>query len=136
MKLRSSAPAKTNTPRWRWWETQKARLKRDLVLVNKQIRLLSSLLRHPQVPWLAKIAGGCAIAYIVSPIQLIPSFIPVIGQMDDLLVLFLGEKVIRKFTPNSVLGECEDRARMASSAQIERWENVLRQARASRYVTA
>ena len=108
-----------------WWKAQRSRLRRDIVFINKQVRLLSILLRRPEVPWPAKLAGGCAIAYIFSPIQLIPTFIPVIGQMDDLLVLLAGSKVVRRFTPSALLDECELRAEKASMTQIERWEHAL-----------
>jgi uncharacterized membrane protein YkvA (DUF1232 family) len=82
-------------------------------------------MKRPEVPWPAKAVGGCAIAYIFSPIQLIPTFIPIIGQLDDLAVLFLGTRVMRRFTPASVLRECETLAESASSAQIARWERLL-----------
>ena len=114
-----------------WWETQKSRLRRDAVFLNKQVRLLSILLRRPEIPWPAKIVGGCAIAYIFSPIQLIPTFIPVIGQMDDLLILLVGTKFVRKFTPSRLLYDCELRAEQDSSAQIERWEKAVRHLRQS-----
>ena len=103
------------------WQAQRSRLRRDLVFIAKEVNLLALLLRHPEVPWPAKISGGCAVAYILSPIQIIPTFIPVIGQMDDLLVLFLGTRVVRKFTTASVLRECEAKAESASYAQIARW---------------
>jgi len=103
-----------------------------LVIINKQARLLLLLIRRSEVPWLAKVVGGCAIGYIFSPVQLIPSFIPLIGQMDDLLVLFLGTRVARKLTPVPVLNECEVLAERASSAQIERWERMLHRLRQSR----
>jgi uncharacterized membrane protein YkvA (DUF1232 family) len=109
----------------------RSRLYRDLVFVNKQVRLLSLLVRRAEVPWLAKLACGSAIAYIFSPIQLIPTFIPVVGQMDDLLVLYLAATVMRKLTPIPVLDECEPLAEQASSAQIERWEHALRNLRQS-----
>src|SRR5215467_2625342 len=108
-----------------WWQAQKSRLERDLTLIAKQAHLLTLLIRHPEVPRTAKIAGGCAIAYIFSPIQLIPSFIPIIGQLDDLVVLLIGTKVIRKFTTASVLKECEARAELASSAQIAKWKHIM-----------
>jgi len=108
-----------------WWQVQRVRVRRDLISIAKQVRLLSLLMKRREVPWLAKAAGGCAIAYIVSPIQLIPTFIPVIGQLDDLLVLFLGTRVMRRFTPPLVLKECETLAETASSAQIARWEHLL-----------
>lgn len=82
-------------------------------------------MKRSEVPWPAKAAGGCAIAYIFSPVQLIPTFIPIIGQLDDLAVLLLGTRVVRRFTPASVLTECENLAESASSAQIARWENRL-----------
>jgi uncharacterized membrane protein YkvA (DUF1232 family) len=87
------------------------------------------LLRRPEVPWPAKIAGGCAIAYIFSPIQLIPNWIPLVGQMDDLLVLLLGTKVIRKFTPPTILRDCEARVEFASPAQVKRREHSRRDPR-------
>ena len=108
-----------------WWDAQRSRLRRHIVFINKQVRLLSILVRRPEVPWPAKLVGGCAIAYIFSPIQLILTFIPVIGQMDDLLVLLLGTKVVRKFTPSALLYECELRAEQGSETQIERWERAL-----------
>jgi uncharacterized membrane protein YkvA (DUF1232 family) len=52
-------------------------------------------------------SAGCAVAYLLSPIQLIPTFIPVVGQMDDLLVLFVGMKLVHKLTPAAILEECE-----------------------------
>lgn len=111
-----------------WWHAQRLRLRRDLISIAKQVRLLSLLMKRREVPWPAKVAGGCAIAYIFSPIQLIPTFIPVIGQLDDLVVLFLGTRVVRRFTPAAVLRECETLAESASSAQIARWEHILHNA--------
>jgi len=59
------------------------------------------------MPFRSRLVAGCAVAYIFSPIQLIPTFIPVIGQLDDLFVLWLGTKLLRKLTPRAVLEECE-----------------------------
>jgi uncharacterized membrane protein YkvA (DUF1232 family) len=71
---------------------------------------LTLLLRHPNVPWHARLVAACAVVYLVSPIQLIPTFIPVIGQLDDLMVLFFGMKLLRRLTPNKILDECEAQA--------------------------
>lgn len=112
-----------------WWQTQHSRLRRDLVFLNKQVELLSLLVRHPGVPWPAKFAGGCAIAYIFSPIQLIPSFIPLIGQLDDLAVLLIAAKIVRKCTPRPALEECEARAESASSSRAAKIEQMLSRVR-------
>ena len=108
-----------------WWRTQPSRLKRDLISIAKQAHLLSLLIKRPEVPWPAKIAAGCSVAYVFSPIQLIPSFIPVIGQLDDLLVLFLGTKLARKFTPVAVLQDCEARAEYAFLKQAAKLDEIV-----------
>lgn len=87
-----------------------ANWKRGFVSVLCEARVLPALLSHPRVPWRAKAVAGCAAAYVVSPVQLIPTFIPVIGQLDDLTVIYFGMKIIRKFTPPTVLEECEARS--------------------------
>jgi len=94
-----------------WLSIQTARRRQDLLYVVEQARILSLALRHPGVPWYAKLVAGCSIGYLVSPIQIIPTFIPVIGQLDDLFVLFVGMKLLRKLAPQSALAECEARAK-------------------------
>ena len=90
-----------------WLRVQMAKRRKDLESIVRHAHLLSLVLRHPNVPWLAKTVAGCAVAYLLSPIQLIPTFIPVVGQMDDLLVLFVGMKLVHKLTPATILEECE-----------------------------
>jgi uncharacterized membrane protein YkvA (DUF1232 family) len=63
------------------------------------------------VPWYAKAVSGCAVLYVISPIQLIPNFIPIIGQMDDVLVVSLGIKFLRRCVPRNVLDDCENSSR-------------------------
>jgi uncharacterized membrane protein YkvA (DUF1232 family) len=48
------------------------------------------------VPWYAKLVAACSICYVFSPVQLIPNFIPLIGQLDDMLVITLGLRVLKK----------------------------------------
>ena len=73
---------------------------------------------HPQVPWHAKAVAGCAVLYVVSPIQIIPNFIPIIGQMDDVLVVTLGIKYLRRYVPQSVLDECESHLPIVGKPKI------------------
>jgi uncharacterized membrane protein YkvA (DUF1232 family) len=74
----------------------------------KQFRVIRRALKHPQVPWYAKAGLGCCVLYVVSPIQLIPNFIPVIGQMDDVVVVILGIKLLRSCVPPHVLEELQN----------------------------
>jgi uncharacterized membrane protein YkvA (DUF1232 family) len=73
----------------------------------KQFRTLRRALVHPGVPWYAKAVCGCAVAYVASPIQLIPNFIPVIGQLDDVLVIGLSLRLLKRCCPASVLQEIQ-----------------------------
>ena len=70
-------------------------------------------LHDPRVPWYAKLAGICVVAYVVSPIDLIPDFIPVIGYLDDLILVPLGIALIIKLIPAGVWEECREKAKGA-----------------------
>jgi uncharacterized membrane protein YkvA (DUF1232 family) len=65
-----------------WFNRQSEKWSRDIAFVFYQARILMLVLKHPLVPWKAKAIAGCVVAYVFSPIQLIPSFIPLIGQME------------------------------------------------------
>ena len=93
-----------------WLQAQAERWNRDFKFLVRQTRVITLLLRHPAVSWQAKFVAGCTLGYLVSPIQIIPTFIPIIGQLDDLAVLILGMKLLRKLTPKSALADCESRA--------------------------
>ena len=84
-----------------------AKWNRDLKFLLRETRVVTLLLRHPDVPWHAKLIAACTLGYLLSPIQVIPTFIPVIGQLDDLAVLLIGMKLLRALTPRTVLAECE-----------------------------
>jgi uncharacterized membrane protein YkvA (DUF1232 family) len=62
--------------------------------------------RDPRVPWYVKALAIGIAAYAFSPIDLIPDFIPVLGQLDDLVLLPLGILLIVKLTPSEIMAEC------------------------------
>jgi uncharacterized membrane protein YkvA (DUF1232 family) len=93
-----------------WLHHQSAKWNERLRFVVRQTRVMTLILKHPNVPWSARLVAACALGYILSPIQLIPSFIPVIGQLDDLAVLLAGARVVRVLVPSRVLAECEGQA--------------------------
>ena len=66
--------------------------------------------RDPRVPWYAKAAAGAVAAYALSPIDLIPDFIPVIGYLDDLLIVPLGIMLAVKLVPAGLMQEFRDAA--------------------------
>jgi len=80
----------------------------DLKAVIHALYLAS---RGPHVPWYAKLAAGAVVAYALSPIDLIPDFIPVVGYLDDLVILPLGIMLVLKLIPSPVWENCKLRAR-------------------------
>ena len=78
----------------RWAKT----LKRDVVA-------LWIAARDPRTPWYAKITAGAVAAYALSPIDLIPDFIPVLGYLDDLLIVPLGIALVVKLITAPLMAE-------------------------------
>ena len=66
--------------------------------------------RHPRTPFVAKAIAVAVVAYAFSPIDLIPDFIPVIGLLDDLLLLPIGVWLVLKLVPADVMAECRGQA--------------------------
>ena len=66
--------------------------------------------RDPRVPWYAKAIAGAVAAYALSPVDLIPDFIPVIGYLDDLLIVPLGILLAVKLVPADLLAEFREQA--------------------------
>jgi len=66
--------------------------------------------RHPGTPWYAKPFMMCIVAYAFSPIDIIPDFVPILGYLDDLVLLPLGIALAIKMVPLSVWAECQARA--------------------------
>ena len=66
--------------------------------------------RHPETPWYAKLFMVGIVAYAFSPIDLIPDFVPILGYLDDLVLLPLGIALAIKMVPPAVWVECQARA--------------------------
>ena len=78
--------------------------------------------KDPRVPWYAKVFAACVVGYTLSPIDLIPDFIPVLGYLDDLLLVPLGVTLALKIIPKPVLDQCRERAREnMSQGKTKNW---------------
>jgi uncharacterized membrane protein YkvA (DUF1232 family) len=67
--------------------------------------------RDPRVPWYARVVAACVVAYAFSPIDLIPDPIPILGYLDDLVIVPLGMALALRLIPPVVMAECRERAR-------------------------
>ena len=83
--------------------------------------------RHPRTPWYAQARALVVVAYAFSPIDLIPDFIPVLGYLDDLLLLPLGVALVLRLIPLEVMAECRQRAQqeLAAGRPASRWGAVI-----------
>jgi uncharacterized membrane protein YkvA (DUF1232 family) len=73
--------------------------------IKKDIVALYIAARDPRTPWLAKVVSLAVAAYAISPIDLIPDFIPILGYLDDLIILPLGIMLAAKLIPANLMAE-------------------------------
>jgi uncharacterized membrane protein YkvA (DUF1232 family) len=78
--------------------------------LRREVYALYFACRDPRVPWYAKALAVAVVAYAFSPIDLIPDFIPVLGYLDDLVLIPLGVLAVRAMIPPTVLADCRERA--------------------------
>jgi len=82
--------------------------------IKRDVHALFLASRDPRVPWLAKAVAVCVAAYALSPIDLIPDFIPVLGYLDDLILVPLGIMLAVRLIPPALMHE--HRAAAAAAA--------------------
>ncbi|BBO76584.1 membrane protein [Desulfosarcina widdelii] len=82
--------------------------------LKSEIHALWLACRDPRVPRRARLLAALVAAYALSPIDLIPDFIPVLGYLDDLILLPLGILLVVKMIPSEVLADCRARTKEAS----------------------
>lgn len=86
------------------------RLKDWARAIKRDVVALWLAARDPRVPWYAKAIAGTVAAYALSPIDLIPDFIPIIGYLDDLIIVPLGIVLAVRLIPEPVMAELRDAA--------------------------
>ena len=100
------APSERPTVRLRRWAGE----------ITRDVYAVALAARDPRVPWYAKALALAVAAYAVSPIDLIPDFIPVLGYADDLVILPLGILLVVALIPRDVMAE----HRASAGAAMER----------------
>jgi uncharacterized membrane protein YkvA (DUF1232 family) len=81
------------------------RLRRWARTVKRDVHALYFAAGDPRVPWYAKVAAVAVAAYALSPIDLIPDFVPVIGYLDDLVIVPAGILLAVKLVPSELMNE-------------------------------
>ena len=80
-------------------------------VLSRELRVYRLVLGHARTPRITRVLLGAALAYAVSPIDLIPDWIPVVGHLDDILVVPLLVWLALRFVPSCVVEECRAQAR-------------------------
>jgi uncharacterized membrane protein YkvA (DUF1232 family) len=78
--------------------------------IKREVATLWLAVRHPDVPWHAKALAAATVAYALSPIDLIPDFVPILGYLDDLLIVPAGILLAVRLIPPDTLAELRSQA--------------------------
>jgi uncharacterized membrane protein YkvA (DUF1232 family) len=90
--------------------------------LKRQIFILYYACKDARVPWYVKAFTVCVVAYAFSPIDLIPDFIPILGYLDDVILLPLGIMLALKMIQKDVLSDCEVKAEeMMENGKPKNW---------------
>lgn len=83
-------------------------------------------LKHPETPWYAKVTAALTVAYALSPIDLVPDFIPVLGYLDDVLILPAMIALTVRWIPSEVFRQCRSEAEgLWANGKPKRWYYAL-----------
>jgi uncharacterized membrane protein YkvA (DUF1232 family) len=96
------------------------RLERWARALKAEVYALYLAYRDPRVPWYARVFAALVVGYAFSPIDLVPDPIPVLGYLDDLILIPLGIALAVRMIPPEVLAECRERAREVADRPVNR----------------
>ena len=99
-----------------WLERLKARARR----IKIEVFALALAARHPRTPWYAKLVLAGVVLYALTPVDLVPDFIPVIGLVDDLVFIGVAVALAVRLVPAPVLEECRARAELVTLNATQR----------------
>ncbi|RWD39600.1 YkvA family protein [Mesorhizobium sp.] len=93
--------------------------------VKRDVHAIYFAARDPRTPWYAKALALCVAGYALSPIDLIPDFVPVLGYLDDVIILPLGVLAVVKMIPPEVMAEHRAAAALAGERPVSRTAAVV-----------
>ena len=88
--------------------------------IRREILAIYLAARDPRTPWYAKALAACVAAYALSPIDLIPDFIPVLGYLDDAVIVPLGILAVVKLIPAEIMADHRAAATRAAARPVSR----------------
>lgn len=101
------------------------RLTRRVRQLKAETLALYFAARHPLTPWAARLLVAVAVGYALSPIDLIPDFIPVLGLLDELVLLPILLWLALRMIPPGVMADCRERARDLATRPVSRLGGIM-----------
>ncbi|WP_026567373.1 YkvA family protein [Bacillus sp. UNC41MFS5] len=98
-----------------------AKLKARAKKIKQDIFVLVEAYKHPKTPLYVKLLSIIIVAYAFSPIDLIPDFIPLLGYLDDIILIPLGISLALKLIPKDVLQECREIVENSERVKKKNW---------------
>lgn len=98
-----------------------ANLKARAKKIKQDVFVLVEAYKHPRTPFLVKLLSIMIVAYAFSPIDLIPDFIPVLGYLDDVILIPLGITLILKLIPADIIQECREIVEKSEKVKKKNW---------------
>ena len=102
-----------------------ARLRAWAAAIKRDVVALNIAGRDPRVPWYVKLAAVAVAAYALSPIDLIPDFIPVLGYLDDVIILPVAIFLVIKMIPAPLMAEFRQEAQRRAERPTSRAGAIL-----------
>jgi uncharacterized membrane protein YkvA (DUF1232 family) len=93
---------------------------------RREVCVVWLVLKDPRTPWRARVVAALTVGYLFSPVQLIPSFIPVIGFLDDFAALGIGYWLIRHLAPCSVMRDCREQSASSPTFSVREMKPLAR----------
>lgn len=89
--------------------------------MRDKVYILYLAYRDPRTPWATRLLAMLIVAYALSPLDLIPDFIPILGYLDDFILVPLGITLALRLIPPAVMADCRERASAVAKRPIEAW---------------
>lgn len=89
--------------------------------IKEDIFIIAEAYKHPETPLYSKVLAIIIVAYAFSPIDLIPDFIPVLGYLDDLILVPLGIAILLKLIPDHIIEDSREKVAASGKVKQKNW---------------
>lgn len=94
--------------------------------IKRELPVLYLAMKHKDTPWYAKLFALITVGYALSPIDLIPDFIPILGYLDDLILIPLAMTLTIKLIPKNVIEACREEAdEIWAEGKPQKWRYAI-----------